>query len=166
VAALFALAEQLELRLAQVRGQVDKITPSLLARVFASQLVPQNPADEPVKNYLEREKATETKATNERNKMYRILSFDGGGIRGLVTLALLKRLEMQIPNLINVADLLAGTSTGAIIALGRACAWRIVIQAAMGQFKNPVAMASPMVNLKSGHQWWWAACFFSRRVAG
>src|ERR1039458_6358290 len=52
--------------------------------------------------------------------MYRILSFDGGGIRGLVTLAILKRLEAQIPNLIKGADLLAGTSTGGIIALGLA----------------------------------------------
>src|SRR5438093_10058800 len=52
--------------------------------------------------------------------MYRILSFDGGGIRGLVTLALLKRLEAEIPNLIRGADLLAGTSTGGIIALGLA----------------------------------------------
>jgi patatin-like phospholipase/acyl hydrolase len=52
--------------------------------------------------------------------MYRILSFDGGGIRGLVTLAILKRLEAKIPNLIKDADLLAGTSTGGIIALGLA----------------------------------------------
>lgn len=52
--------------------------------------------------------------------MYRILSFDGGGIRGLVTLALLKRLEAKIPNLITGADLFAGTSTGGIIALGLA----------------------------------------------
>ena len=52
--------------------------------------------------------------------MYRILCFDGGGIRGLVTLALLKRLEAQIPGLIKNADLLAGTSTGGIIALGLA----------------------------------------------
>lgn len=52
--------------------------------------------------------------------MYRILTFDGGGIRGLVTLALLKRLETQVPGLIGNADLLAGTSTGGIIALGLA----------------------------------------------
>jgi len=52
--------------------------------------------------------------------MYRILSFDGGGIRGLVTLAILKRLEAQIPSLIQGADLIAGTSTGGIIALGLA----------------------------------------------
>src|SRR5213079_261368 len=58
--------------------------------------------------------------STERKTMYRILSFDGGGIRGLVTLAILKRLEAQIPNLIKRADLLAGTSTGGIIALGLA----------------------------------------------
>ena len=52
--------------------------------------------------------------------MYRILTFDGGGIRGLVTLALLKRLEAQIPSLVREADLIAGTSTGGIIALGLA----------------------------------------------
>jgi patatin-like phospholipase/acyl hydrolase len=60
------------------------------------------------------------KANNKRKTMYRILSFDGGGIRGLVTLALLKRLEAQAPSLIRNADLLAGTSTGGIIALGLA----------------------------------------------
>ncbi|HEX5222920.1 MAG TPA: CBASS cGAMP-activated phospholipase [Verrucomicrobiae bacterium] len=52
--------------------------------------------------------------------MYRILSFDGGGIRGLVTLAILKRLETQVNTLVQRADLLAGTSTGGIIALGLA----------------------------------------------
>ncbi len=52
--------------------------------------------------------------------MYRILSFDGGGICGLVSLALLKRLEGRVPQLTSRADLLAGTSTGGIIALGLA----------------------------------------------
>ena len=52
--------------------------------------------------------------------MYKILSFDGGGIRGIVTLTLLQRLEQQVPGFISRADLYAGTSTGGIIALGLA----------------------------------------------
>src|ERR1035438_372886 len=53
VAGLFALADQLEQRLAQARLQVDQLTPSLLARAFAGKLVPQNPADEPAEKLLE-----------------------------------------------------------------------------------------------------------------
>ncbi len=53
VAGLFALADQLEVRLAKARGQVDKLTPSLLARAFAGQLVPQDPTDEPAFILLE-----------------------------------------------------------------------------------------------------------------
>src|SRR5258705_1882392 len=52
--------------------------------------------------------------------MYRILSFDGGGIRGLVTLAMLQKIQNNVPQLISQADLVAGTSTGGIIALGLA----------------------------------------------
>jgi patatin-like phospholipase/acyl hydrolase len=51
---------------------------------------------------------------------YRILSFDGGGIRGIVSLILLKRLMADAPDLVAKADLIAGTSTGGIIALGLA----------------------------------------------
>lgn len=40
VVSLFALADQLELRLAKARGQVDQLTPSLLALAFRSKLVP------------------------------------------------------------------------------------------------------------------------------
>ena len=54
VEGLFALADQLEARLAKARGQVDKLTPSLLARAFAGQLVPQDPTDEPASALLER----------------------------------------------------------------------------------------------------------------
>jgi hypothetical protein len=50
----FALADQLELRLAQARGRVAKLTPSLLARAFAGKLLPQNPAEEPAEKLLER----------------------------------------------------------------------------------------------------------------
>jgi hypothetical protein len=38
VAGLFALADQLEQRLAQARKQVDKLTPSLLDRAFKGEL--------------------------------------------------------------------------------------------------------------------------------
>ena len=54
VEGLFALADQLEARLAKARGQVEKITPSLLARAFAGQLVSQDPTDEPAEKLLER----------------------------------------------------------------------------------------------------------------
>ena len=55
--ALFALADQLEERLAKACGQVDQLTPSLLARAFAGQLVPQDPTDEPAEKLLEKIKA-------------------------------------------------------------------------------------------------------------
>lgn len=51
---------------------------------------------------------------------YRIMTFDGGGIRGALTATLLKRLQEQFPDLIAMADLFAGTSTGSFIALGLA----------------------------------------------
>ena len=47
-------ADQLELRLAKARGQVDKLTPSLLARAFAGELVPQDPTEEPASVLMER----------------------------------------------------------------------------------------------------------------
>jgi patatin-like phospholipase/acyl hydrolase len=47
---------------------------------------------------------------------YRILSFDGGGVRGVLTARLLHRIAEKAPGLLDNVDLLAGTSTGAIIA--------------------------------------------------
>lgn len=51
---------------------------------------------------------------------YRILSVDGGGIRGLYTAVLLDRLSQATPGFLAKVDLFAGTSTGGIIALGLA----------------------------------------------
>ena len=53
---------------------------------------------------------------------YRILALDGGGIRGIYTAVLLDRLSQQVPGFLGRADLLAGTSTGGILALGLAMA--------------------------------------------
>lgn len=65
---LFALADQLELRFANVRAHVDKLTPSLLARAFAGKLVPQDPNDEPATALLERikQKQNRHKSTNRK----------------------------------------------------------------------------------------------------
>ncbi len=51
---------------------------------------------------------------------YRILSLDGGGIRGVLTARLLARLDEALPGFLPQVDLLAGTSTGGILALGLA----------------------------------------------
>jgi patatin-like phospholipase/acyl hydrolase len=51
---------------------------------------------------------------------YRIMTFDGGGVRGVYTAVLLQRLADEVPALLEQTDLLAGTSTGGIIALGLA----------------------------------------------
>lgn len=51
---------------------------------------------------------------------YRILSLDGGGIRGVLTLGLLKQLERACPGFMENIDLIAGTSTGGILAIGLA----------------------------------------------
>ena len=53
VEGLFSLADQLEARLAQASRQVDQLTPSLLARAFAGQLVPKDPVDEPAEKLTE-----------------------------------------------------------------------------------------------------------------
>ncbi|MCB8942700.1 MAG: patatin-like phospholipase family protein [Ardenticatenaceae bacterium] len=51
---------------------------------------------------------------------YRILSFDGGGVRGVYTAVLLERIRRAVPNYLDDIHLYAGTSTGALIALGLA----------------------------------------------
>lgn len=51
---------------------------------------------------------------------YRVLSLDGGGIRGLITAILLERLEEAHPGFLSYIDLFAGTSTGGLLALGLA----------------------------------------------
>ena len=53
---------------------------------------------------------------------YRILSLDGGGIRGIITILLMERLLERQPDWLERVDLFAGTSTGGILSLG--LAWR------------------------------------------
>ena len=67
----------------------------------------------------------------------RILSLDGGGTRGIVSLAFLLEIERSLCGedpeacLADHFDLIGGTSTGAIIAAGLALGWRVADIAAM-----------------------------------
>lgn len=54
VETLFAVADRLEASLAQARAAVDRLTPSLLAKAFRGELVPQDPTDEPAADLLKR----------------------------------------------------------------------------------------------------------------
>lgn len=58
-----------------------------------------------------------------RHGRIRILSLDGGGLRGLIAARLLARLQRhpQIAGWLDAVDLFAGTSTGGVLALGLAC---------------------------------------------
>jgi patatin-like phospholipase/acyl hydrolase len=51
---------------------------------------------------------------------WRILTLDGGGLRGLVTTVLLERLTTSHAGLLDKVDLFAGTSIGGMLALGLA----------------------------------------------
>src|SRR5579884_1078659 len=55
----------------------------------------------------------------EQERPRRMLALDGGGIRGLLTLGILEKLEALVGSpLCEYFDYIAGTSTGAIIAAG------------------------------------------------
>lgn len=52
--------------------------------------------------------------------VFRIIAFDGGGIRGALSARILNRIILKYPELLNQTDMFSGTSTGSIIALGLA----------------------------------------------
>ncbi|WP_312680268.1 restriction endonuclease subunit S [Stutzerimonas nitrititolerans] len=54
---LFAIAEQLEAKVATAQARINHLTQSILAKAFRGELVPQDPNDEPASVLLERIKA-------------------------------------------------------------------------------------------------------------
>jgi type I restriction enzyme, S subunit len=55
---LLAFVDRLGARYSAARKRVDQLTPSLLAKAFRGELVPQDPSDEPAAKLLERIRAT------------------------------------------------------------------------------------------------------------
>ena len=54
VVSLFTWVDRLEVRHAAALAQVERLTPSLLAKAFRGELVPQDPNDEPASALLTR----------------------------------------------------------------------------------------------------------------
>ena len=67
VESLFAYADRLEARYHAARGQVEKLTPSLLAKAFRGELVPQDPNDEPASELLARIAASKSEAQPKKS---------------------------------------------------------------------------------------------------
>ena len=62
---------------------------------------------------------TEATAWPDEAPSFRILSLDGGGLKGLFSAAVLAELERDLHVTLSACfDLIVGTSTGALIALG------------------------------------------------
>jgi type I restriction enzyme, S subunit len=68
VETLFAFADRLEARLTRAQTAVDRLTPSLLAKAFRGELVPQDPADEPAAELLKRLAQSRPAATPKTRK--------------------------------------------------------------------------------------------------
>jgi patatin-like phospholipase/acyl hydrolase len=63
-----------------------------------------------------------TSASKTGNRQLRILSIDGGGIRGIIPAKVLARIEeLTTKPIADLFDVIAGTSTGGILALGLTC---------------------------------------------
>lgn len=61
----------------------------------------------------------------QNDKVFNILSIDGGGIKGIYSLMILKALEERYGPLLDHFKMICGTSTGGLIALGIASGRRI-----------------------------------------
>jgi patatin-like phospholipase/acyl hydrolase len=84
---------------------------------------------------------------------FQILALDGGGIRGLFAAAVLAAVEEDLKtNVVDHFDLIAGTSTGGIVALGLGLGMRpreivdFYVRHGSRIFANPL-------RLRSAHQW-------------
>ncbi len=66
VETLFAFADRLEASLQVAQSTTDRLTPSLLAKAFRGELVPQDPNDEPASELLKRLAAAPAKVTRKK----------------------------------------------------------------------------------------------------
>lgn len=64
------------------------------------------------------------KDTSDMRKPYRILCLDGGGVRGAITIELLRRIVAHDPNFLDQVDFICGTSAGGLVTLMLAAGYK------------------------------------------
>ena len=85
----------------------------------------------------------------------RILSFSGGGVRGVFGARILEKIESEFPNAFKNVDLYAGTSTGAILASGLSIGMTPTEMLAMYRRLLPQIFERPLTyKLKTGWGAW------------
>ena len=70
--ALLALADRMEARLATAANAAKRLVPSVLAKAFRGELVPQDPADEPAQALLDRLRAARASEPPGRRRRQRV----------------------------------------------------------------------------------------------
>jgi hypothetical protein len=97
--------------------------------------------------FMEEQRLTEHKAKerSRNGKLIKILSIDGGGIRGVIPAMMLQRIEEKLNKPIaHVFDYIAGTSTGGVISL-------LLAKPQVGSTTEPMYSAKDIVELYAEH---------------
>jgi patatin-like phospholipase/acyl hydrolase len=110
---------------------------------------------------------SESISSPEKNKPFRVLTLDGGGMRGLYTTNLLMalakrfnhRFSRQEPDVGKTFNLICGTSTGAILACALAAGIPLSRIKDLYIKKGPQIFRHPMPKGKRCALWRWVSSF-------
>ena len=111
-----------EIQQTEINSEESEIIPTAIALSPHDEETKTNQTEDPVNiqqtQVLTQEESPETMNTKARPK-YKILSIDGGGIRGIIPALLLSEIERRTQKpIFSLFDLITGTSSGGILALG------------------------------------------------
>ena len=115
-------AQPKEIQQTETNSEESEIIPTAIALEPQEEETKTDQSQEPVNiqqaQILIQEESPETMNTKARPK-YKILSIDGGGIRGIIPALLLAEIERRTQKpIFTLFDLITGTSSGGILALG------------------------------------------------
>ena len=84
-----------------------------------------------------------------KKKPYFIISLDGGGLRGIITIVLLERIQRYFYDILDRMIFIAGTSTGSIISSGIALGHSPSVMRTLFEAKGPLIFSQPCSTFSS-----------------